>query len=1211
LTSGLEGILRQAKQKLVAPPPPLSPVTSAAYVLVVPPPGDAPDIDGLEVWPGILSFLEMYGIVGTEVCTADDLPAVLRRSPRTVVFVARHRDWSAVEHRLARLQKQAACVVIEGPVSETIAATLKLNLRFRAVDSTKCDIVDAHLRDRIGKLLDGYVGTSIDLGPIRASMRPETAGDPPVPIESPFHAAIPVTQTFTNAAHPIMSVAGEGTRSILAVTGNMIVASHPILTLIAQRLGVGAATSPIGVMSGERNGEALDYLLLHTIADVAARHGRPLVTVEPWPAGVSHVVSIRYDVDRVVAPDDWARLRAWHRANGLRASWYFLTHSVDKDRIAELAADGHEIAHHYTNLRTKGEAERAAIEAALPGSGSITGACCHGGNFHGQSDLDWFAAHGYAYSEILARCTLFPFRPITQGVGERAERPDLYVTARHLSVDAKVVPPTADFSYGNRTRPARLRTRGHNVVMNHPDINFEAMSAAVESYMTEGAENWTQAEVVDWWRATHSEAASLVVDGSPEGGLVVRLLSAADRPPALRIWSSAAVEGGVPADNLGASHVVVPCDALTLPPVAVKQPLEASPVFSLQPFRVGRGGSVVFTIDGDNLKHFKTLRLVRGKDVHYDVKLAHDGDDGATATVDVPAEALQGLYNAVLISPSGRALLRNAIMILDEKHHDGTYLELVSYYTSWRYVLDSEGIPMKDMGYDIGFVRHPLVATYFIQSYNYKLFETEGPQAREGIWRLIAWLETQTSEGPRGSLLIRHAFAVKSLNLSPGWISGLTQGRVAEMFVLAWELSKDPRYLTIAERLCRIMDVPVPEGGLLASDIQGNVAIEEFSTEPPHWALNGIGSAINSLEYVASFVDMPWERDLIDRVCRSIDAKIDMFDVADYPGSRVQLAMKYDLSLRLVPSGGSAAAGGQAVRIHSARMKPWFSSEFPMDVAHATYDKKLDAIRFESILDANRDPLDGVSRAVTVITMDVGLEVGGRLVLSTSHNGEEVLLGEASANAGDQQVTFMFDVAECLPSGIGRVAKYNEPYHETNLAWMWQLSRYGQMPRNAFMARRWLFSLLNGKGRLPLAGTKFDQSKLLARRALKVQRQQKESEASKGWAAGATVEAIDKILSLADRSVVPSISHLTPTLIAADRPAKVRLFGFGFNGSEAVEITSASGEPTAGIASRVVSGDEIEIEVLGLPPGEYWMQTVREGTPIAPEAARPPVLTVR
>lgn len=498
---------------------------------------------------------------------------------------------------------------------------------------------------------------------------------------------------------------------------------------------------------------------------------------------------------------------------------------------------------------------------------------------------------------------------------------------------------------------------------------------------------------------------------------------------------------------------------------------------------------------------------------------------------------------------------------------------------------------MKDMGYDVGFVRHPLVTTYYAMSYLGRFGEAgNGEEARAGFDRLVAWLRSQCSDGPDGSLVVRHAFPVRSLKLAPGWISGLTQGRVAEVFVEAWRLTGDETYLADAERLCRIMAVSVADGGLLAADSQGNVAIEEFVTEPPHWALNGIGSAINSLEYVASFVPMPWADELIDQVCRSMNAKIDLFDSPDYPGSRVQLAMEYPLSLRVVQDADGAAAAPEersvAFKLEGGRMVPWLSPPLDLDISTGVSDRNSGTFRFNCILDANRDPLDGVSSPQTRLTLDIHAKQQGRALLSTTHNHQKIVLAECSVPQGRDHVEMSFDIAARLPRGIGRVARYDETYHETNLAWMWQLSRYGREKRTTFMARRWLYSFLNGQGRLPLAGSSFDDAKLLARRATR----QSIVAAGAGKklprfrAAEAEIATIDEILTLSRRGYF-SLSHVTPEIIAGDKAATISIFGLGFDGTEQVFMRHRAEDGAERLESHVLGGDEISVRLpLGVTP---------------------------
>jgi hypothetical protein len=310
------------------------------------------------------------------------------------------------------------------------------------------------------------------------------------------------------------------------------------------------------------------------------------VTVEPWPVGVRSVLTIRHDVDRPVEPAAWERLLRWESAAGVRASWYFLERTAEPDRVRDVAALGHEVAYHYTHLRSVGERELAAVRAAARGAGTeIEGACCHGGNFHAMADVDWLQQQGLAYGELLTRCAPFPFRPVrgaeprdgragaaaASDVSDAPPRRDvrarpcrLLATARHLSVDLKVAPPTADFDFGRRTMPARHRLGAHLIVMNHPDINFEALVDAVGAARRPEQESWTQAEVIDWWRASHLDGAQLE-RWPTDAGPALHLVHRADRPPVLRIWAEVeGVEDAWTDESFGAVHTLCPATS-TIP----------------------------------------------------------------------------------------------------------------------------------------------------------------------------------------------------------------------------------------------------------------------------------------------------------------------------------------------------------------------------------------------------------------------------------------------------------------------------------------------------------------------------------------------------------------------------------------------------------------------------------------------------------------------
>ena len=252
----------------------------------------------------------------------------------------------------------------------------------------------------------------------------------------------------------------------------------------------------------------------------------------------------------------------------------------------------------------------------------------------------------------------------------------------------------------------------------------------------------------------------------------------------------------------------------------------------------------------------------------------------------VQPDAVQGLYTAVLLAADGtKWVQRNALLVLLPEHGTDEY-PMIESYRQWNYVLSSSGIPMKDMGTGVGFVEHPLVAYYFASTYlqQYRA-DPDDLASKQGAVRVANWLVAQLSEGPQGSLLLKHNFPLESWALESGWVSGLTQGRVAEFFVDYGEAFNQPKFFSTAERCLKVLAVPYESGGLLVRDTDGNASIEEFPTSPPGWSINGIGSAVASLLYVDYKLDIEWVRPLVQSVTASIERKIRLFDAPDSPAA--------------------------------------------------------------------------------------------------------------------------------------------------------------------------------------------------------------------------------------------------------------------------------------------------------------------------------------
>ena len=208
------------------------------------------------------------------------------------------------------------------------------------------------------------------------------------------------------------------------------------------------------------------------------------------------------------------------------------------------------------------------------------------------------------------------------------------------------------------------------------------------------------------------------------------------------------------------------------------------------------------------------VSFVRGRRIAFGAACR---DDGSLA-LDVPSDAVQGVYKALVLRPDGtKCTFASALRVIDPARHQGV---VVPEYDRWHYLVDADGIPMKDMGGTTGYVRHPLVATYYAFHFIQGTPEEMEPAERDRrLARIMEWLLAECEPGPAGSLVLRHRFELPGYGMAAGWISGLTQGRVAELCARMFVRTQDPAWRERAIALCRVMFVPVAAGGLLGAAI--------------------------------------------------------------------------------------------------------------------------------------------------------------------------------------------------------------------------------------------------------------------------------------------------------------------------------------------------------------------------------------------------------
>jgi hypothetical protein len=114
--------------------------------------------------------------------------------------------------------------------------------------------------------------------------------------------------------------------------------------------------------------------------------------------------------------------------------------------------------------------------------------------------------------------------------------------------------------------------------------------------------------------------------------------------------------------------------------------------------------------------------------------------------------------------------------------------------------------------------------------------------------------------------------------LEAPWYSGLAQGNGVSMLVRAATETGDAAFAVAAHRGFRSLELPLSQGGVLVTDAQGDVWIEEYIVEPPSHILNGFIWALWGVYDYARWSRRPSASALWEACIQTLEARLDDFD---------------------------------------------------------------------------------------------------------------------------------------------------------------------------------------------------------------------------------------------------------------------------------------------------------------------------------------------
>ncbi|MGX1928075.1 D-glucuronyl C5-epimerase family protein [Flagellimonas sp. 2504JD4-2] len=118
--------------------------------------------------------------------------------------------------------------------------------------------------------------------------------------------------------------------------------------------------------------------------------------------------------------------------------------------------------------------------------------------------------------------------------------------------------------------------------------------------------------------------------------------------------------------------------------------------------------------------------------------------------------------------------------------------------------------------------------------------------------------------------------------IDPPWYSALSQGLALSVFSRAYEVTKDSLFLVASINGLKPFSKDINEGGVMSSDIDFGVFLEEYPTSPAVHVLNGYNYALLGLNDVYEILNSNEARELFVKFTGVLKDKIRGYDLGSW-----------------------------------------------------------------------------------------------------------------------------------------------------------------------------------------------------------------------------------------------------------------------------------------------------------------------------------------
>jgi len=155
------------------------------------------------------------------------------------------------------------------------------------------------------------------------------------------------------------------------------------------------------------------------------------------------------------------------------------------------------------------------------------------------------------------------------------------------------------------------------------------------------------------------------------------------------------------------------------------------------------------------------------------------------------------------------------------------------------YEYSEDGIPLVRFSRKHNWQSNPVTVCQFALHHFNKYIREKRAESAEIFKKQVSWLLQNTENGPNNSMVWYYKLDIPFYKLNSPWISGMAQGEALSVFVRAFQLTDDEKYLDVAHNVFKIFKLRTQEGGVTGKYESGGLVIEEYPTEPCSCVLNG------------------------------------------------------------------------------------------------------------------------------------------------------------------------------------------------------------------------------------------------------------------------------------------------------------------------------------------------------------------------------------